>query len=91
MNAEKYSAPDTYDPKIIFGFGRRCRWRFLCDLIAVINLCDRICAGKNLAETTLFLAIAMVVATFNIGREKDSNGQEILPEVEYTKGVISYV
>ncbi|KIK50476.1 hypothetical protein GYMLUDRAFT_987669 [Collybiopsis luxurians FD-317 M1] len=46
----------------------------------------RVCAGRYVAENTVWLTIASVLATITLGRAKDENGNEIdIPE-EYTNG-----
>jgi len=44
-----------------------------------------------LAIDSMFLAIAMSLATLNIDKKKDANGQYIEPQVEYTTGSIRYI
>ena len=51
----------------------------------------RICPGKELAEGTLFIAIAMTAAVFNISKAKDENGNIIEPVCEYTAGLLRQV
>lgn len=41
----------------------------------------RVCPGRRLAESTLFLTVARVLATFDIGKGRDALGQEIEPEL----------
>lgn len=49
----------------------------------------RMCPGRNLAEGTLWLGIASILAAFNITPELDKAGVPILPDAEYTSGVMS--
>jgi hypothetical protein len=42
----------------------------------------RICPGIHFARASLFIAIASILATFNISAAKDCNGNEIIPVVE---------
>ena len=51
----------------------------------------RICPGKELADSSLFLQIAMTTATFNIRRARDKTGNEIIPVHECLPGIIRYV
>lgn len=51
---------------------------------------SRICVGRHLASPTVWLAIASVLATFNIAKAKDEAGKEIEIEVKYTDGAIRY-
>ena len=52
---------------------------------------SRICPGKELADASIFIAIAQVLAAFNIGKAKDASGNTIEPLYEYTPGVIRCV
>ncbi|KAJ3722420.1 cytochrome P450 2 Le.CYP2 [Lentinula raphanica] len=37
----------------------------------------RVCAGRYMADNTVWLAVASVLASFNLGKAKDENGNEI--------------
>lgn len=52
---------------------------------------SRICPGKELADISLYIAIAMSVAVFDITKSKDELGNEIEPLHEYVPGLIAYV
>lgn len=52
---------------------------------------DRICPGKEFADSTLFITIAMAVAVFNISKAKDDRGTDIEPRREYVPGTIRCV
>jgi len=46
--------------------------------------------GKHIADTSLFLVVSNVLATFMISKAKDpSTGLEIEPEVKWTTGITS--
>lgn len=49
------------------------------------------CPGRELAETSLFIAIAMNVAVFDISKSKDNYGHEIEPTCDFLPGMIRYV
>lgn len=49
----------------------------------------RICIGRRLAESTLFLAIAKTLATFDIGKGRDAQGLEIEPEIGIGPGAVA--
>ncbi|KZS88717.1 cytochrome P450 [Sistotremastrum niveocremeum HHB9708] len=49
----------------------------------------RVCAGMDFAELAIFLQISSILAAFNIFKERDAEGREIVPEVEYTGGIVS--
>ncbi|KAH7878626.1 cytochrome P450 2 Le.CYP2 [Lentinula edodes] len=44
----------------------------------------RVCAGRHMAENTIWLTIASVLATFTLGKAKDGKGNEIDIPGEYT-------
>lgn len=48
---------------------------------------DRRCPGRDVAEKTLFITIALSTAVFNISKMKDESGREIEPAHEYTLGL----
>lgn len=50
----------------------------------------RICPGRHLAETSLFLTIAQLLATFNIDKALDAEGKVIEPPVESTPGIVDH-
>ncbi len=50
----------------------------------------RICVGKHLAEASMWIAIASVLATFDIEKAVGHDGKEIMPIVELTYGLTSH-
>jgi len=48
----------------------------------------RICAGMNLADATLYLAVVSILATFDIGKLLDEDGNDIEPEFVLGTGLI---
>ncbi|KAI5121901.1 hypothetical protein M0805_000230, partial [Coniferiporia weirii] len=50
----------------------------------------RICSGRHFAENTIFIAVASILAAFNIGKTIDSDGTLITPAVDYTAGLLSH-
>jgi len=50
----------------------------------------RICAGKHLAHSTLMLAAASVLSTFDLLKKVDENGSDIEPKKEYRPGAIRH-
>lgn len=49
----------------------------------------RICPGRRLADSTIFLAAAKVLATFDISKGRDAGGREIEPEVGIRPGAVA--
>ena len=52
------------------------------------SLSGRICPGRHIAHSTVTLAAASVLSTFDLLRKVDENGREIEPKREYTKAGI---
>jgi hypothetical protein len=51
----------------------------------------RACPGKHLAHSTVTLAAASVLSTFDLLKKVDENGQEINPKMEYAAAAIRSV
>jgi hypothetical protein len=96
-----FPSPDTFDPSrflgpeseerkeivgVVWGWGRRqvvpdsTRKAFLIDVF------DRACPGRQLAEATLFISIASLAAVFDISLAKDADGQEVPVSSDFTSG-----
>ncbi|KAF1348093.1 cytochrome P450 [Delphinella strobiligena] len=50
----------------------------------------RVCVGRHLAEASVWIVVASILATFDIDRAVDEHGIEIVPEVELTNGLTSH-
>jgi cytochrome P450 len=46
----------------------------------------RACPGQHFAEANLWLAIARIVATFDISKSLNAEGEEITPPGNFTEG-----
>lgn len=49
----------------------------------------RICPGRRLADSTLFLAVSKVLATFDISKARDAEGREVEPEIGVGPGAVA--
>ena len=84
---------------IAFGLGRR--WALLFYSFALVHVSPssniiaagptRICPGKHIAHSTLKLAAASVLSTFDLIRKVDENGREFVPKGEYRSAAIRRV
>lgn len=45
----------------------------------------------DFADANLFVVIANMIATMNISKAKDNEGQEITPPYAFTSGFVRYV
>ncbi|KAF5325955.1 hypothetical protein D9611_000766 [Ephemerocybe angulata] len=50
----------------------------------------RICPGRFLADSTVFLTLAALTALFDISPACDSEGNPTMPEIEYAVGFVSH-
>ena len=50
----------------------------------------RLCPGKDFADTNIYLMIANIVATMDIAKVRDADGQEITPPAEFEAGSSRY-
>ncbi|KAG5638092.1 hypothetical protein H0H81_001859 [Sphagnurus paluster] len=49
----------------------------------------RICPGRHLADASVWIAIASILACFDISKAVGEDGKEITPEVNITSGITS--
>jgi len=54
---------------------------------AVFGWGRRICPGRHLADASIWLAIARILAVFNISPTKDAEGRVIEPKIKYITGL----
>lgn len=57
----------------------------------IVIMIPRVCAGRYMADNTVWLTVASVLATLTLGKAKDKNGNEINILGEYTSGMLRYV
>ncbi|KAI5117877.1 hypothetical protein M0805_002269 [Coniferiporia weirii] len=50
----------------------------------------RICPGRHFAENSIFIAVASILAAFDIQRTRDKNGVPITPSGEYTTNLVRH-
>ena len=54
--------------------------------VAAFGFGRRICPGRFMAYEALWITIASVLAAFEIYKAKDSNGNDMIPNEEYSAG-----
>ncbi|KAI0338581.1 cytochrome P450 [Trametopsis cervina] len=57
---------------------------------AVFGFGRRRCPGEQLASTSVYLMMSYVVATMDIARVRDQNGNEIVPSGEFHSGFVQH-
>ena len=70
-----------------FGFGRRSVTLFKLFHANTSDFC-RICPGKHIATSTLWITVASILTTFRISKAIDADGKVIEPSQEYTSSMI---
>ena len=101
-NPEMYPDPETFKPERheaegvphpiecgVFGYGRRQVGTTIASvqyLIASSSL--RSCSGKNMALDTVWIAMATILAVFDIEKAVDENGNVITPAVAFRRSTI---
>ena len=50
----------------------------------------RICAGRHLADSSLFITIAQLLAVFHVSKALDDEGREIEPQIGSVPGVVDH-
>ncbi|KAF9808713.1 hypothetical protein IEO21_07775 [Rhodonia placenta] len=89
-DVEQYSDPDTFLPE---------RFEAMSPQEAnkkdprkyVFGFGRRICPGRFLADSSVWLAIANIVATMDIQKARDISGKEITPILSFKTGIVSHV
>ncbi|KAJ6588504.1 cytochrome P450 [Mycena capillaripes] len=84
-DSELYPNPSVFDPTRHLG-GNPQKDPFNL----VFGYGRRVCPGAALAEDSLFLAVANILATFNIYKALDGEGKEIQPDVEWRTSVVTF-
>jgi cytochrome P450 len=84
--------PAVRDPRIsAFGYGRRCvRVSHLAILSPLMSTHSSVCPGRHIAAQDLFATFATILATVDLRKAIDHDGNEITPAVEiHTNGLLS--
>lgn len=87
-NEEKYLEPDSFNPERFF----HADGTLNDDTVSyVFGFGRRVCPGRNMADKAVWLVIVSVLATFNISKARDDNGNEIEVDANaYTDGMTSH-
>lgn len=75
---------------VVFGFGRRCVSFVLFFRNASLSNEFRQCPGMHLVESSVWLLIASLLATFKISKAVDEHGNVVEPEVKYENPIFRY-
>ncbi|KAF8872235.1 cytochrome P450 [Infundibulicybe gibba] len=86
-NEKIHKNPDQFQPERYFDSQGNLNDD---DAILAFGFGRRVCVGRHLASTSNWLIIASALATLNITKAKDSQGNEIEIEGSYTDGAVSH-
>ncbi len=50
--------------------------------------CCRVCPGRILGETSVFIAVVCILSLFDISKAIGPDGKEIEPKVEFSSGIV---
>ena len=79
-----FPEPDKFKPERFLGPITKCPE-------AAFGFGRRICPGRYMGRSTLWIGIASVLTAFRISPMMDEHGKPILPEEKYDSGLISCV
>ncbi|KAH8093136.1 cytochrome P450 [Cristinia sonorae] len=86
QNADLYPEPEAFRPERFIGNPND---EIMDPKNIIFGFGRRLCPGKDFADSNVFLLAANIVATMDITRAKDAQGQEIVPPLEFTSGFVS--
>ena len=79
---ESYPDPDVFNPERFLGKNQQPNPREAC-----FGWGRRLCLGSRLAESMIFIYVAMALATLDVSRYVE-NGVELEPKYEYNEGML---
>ncbi|KDR82762.1 hypothetical protein GALMADRAFT_238276 [Galerina marginata CBS 339.88] len=81
---KKFEKPEAFDPDRYFDD----KGNLIAEEIYAFGFGRRVCVGRHLAASTVWLAIAATLSTFSIRKKKDAFGNEIPLDGKYTDRLI---
>lgn len=85
-----YENPSEYNPARFLDEN----WQIIPELEVPIQdafgFGRRVCPGRHLALESMWILMARIIATHNIGKELDAQGNEIEPVIKFTGGVTTH-
>ena len=76
---EAYPEPDKFKPERFLNEDGTVRDDPMLSLVFGVG--KRICPGRHLVESTLFIVASSILSVFNVTKAKDENGNEVSVKV----------
>ena len=83
-----YENPHTFNPERFLASDGQINPDVLHPRMITFGFGRRRCPGVSLAETSIWLSVATLLAAFEIRRATDASGREIVPSGEMTGGAL---
>jgi len=87
---EMYPSPHVFNPDRFLTKDGQVNPDILDPTEAMFGFGRRICPGRFLVKETVWITMACILATFNIEKGKDEEGNLVTPKEEFTSGMLSY-
>ncbi|KAF9456730.1 cytochrome P450 [Collybia nuda] len=84
LNENIYSDPHTFNPS---RYLPKPEGKAEPYPVAHFGFGRRICPGRYFAEDSLWITMALILATFKISKPFNRDGKEIMPELKFTSGI----
>lgn len=81
-----YDSPDAFEPERFIG--REGKVAEPNPRLCFFGFGRRICPGRELADVSIWIETAVILATLSITKVRDAAGREITPSPRWTDGTI---
>jgi cytochrome P450 len=82
--------PNVLEPTAAFGFGRRYVFTAFHSRSSGNKTYRRICPGRHMATSMLYIAVASILSVFEISKARDEDGNPVTPSGKYTSCLVSH-
>jgi len=88
-DAELYPEPEVFRPDRFWGLSEE-EMEDMCPRNTIFGYGRRICPGRRFADTSIWLAMATIIATLDVGKARAASGEEITPSQSFTPGAVRH-
>ena len=79
-----YPEPARFNPDRFMDAAKNAKFGINEPPLSAFGFGRRICPGRFMAYESMWIAVASVLATFEVSKAKDADGNELTPNEEYT-------